>query len=56
MSHETQRCGPYDKGALPTSVYSTNGPSRLFLVTCGGRFDPGSGHYEDNVVLTAVPI
>ena len=33
----------YRKGALPTSVYSTNGPSRLILVTCGGRFDTAAG-------------
>ena len=46
----------YHKAALPTSLYSTSGPPRLFLVTCGGRFDAASGHYEDNVVVTAVPV
>src|SRR5207244_4681217 len=29
----------YRKSALPTSVFATGGPSRLVLVTCGGRFD-----------------
>jgi hypothetical protein len=24
-------------------------------VTCGGEFDTTTGHYRDNVVLTAVP-
>jgi len=46
----------YRKSALPTSVFATGGPSRLVLVTCGGRFDPASGHYPDNVVLVAVPV
>jgi hypothetical protein len=46
----------YRKSVLPTTVYSVSGPPRLVLVTCGGRFDPASGHYPDNVVLTAVPI
>jgi hypothetical protein len=43
------------KGALPTSVYSRLGRSRLVLVTCGGPFDQRTGHYRDNVVVTAVP-
>jgi hypothetical protein len=46
----------YRKSSLPTSVYSTGGAPRLVLVTCGGRFDPASGHYDDNVVVTAAPI
>jgi hypothetical protein len=46
----------YHKTALPTSIYSLRGPPRLVLVTCGGRFDPVGRHYEDNVVLTAVPV
>jgi hypothetical protein len=25
------------------------------LVTCGGRFDAATGHYPDNVVVTALP-
>jgi hypothetical protein len=45
----------YHKPVLPTSVYSRNGPPRLVLVTCGGQFDPAGRHYEDNVVLTAIP-
>jgi hypothetical protein len=45
----------YAKAALPTSVYSRLGPARLVLVTCGGPFDARTGHYRDNVVVTAVP-
>jgi Sortase domain len=43
------------KRALPTSIYSSTGRPRLVLVTCGGPFDRASGHYRDNIVVTAVP-
>jgi hypothetical protein len=46
----------YRKNALPTSVYSRTGPARLVLVTCGGPFDAATGHYPDNIVVTAVPV
>jgi sortase (surface protein transpeptidase) len=44
------------KERLPTDIYSLRGRARLVLVTCGGRFDQASGHYVDNVVVTAVPV
>lgn len=44
------------KEALPTSIFTRTGPRRLVLVTCGGPFDSESGHYRDNVVVTAVPV
>jgi LPXTG-site transpeptidase (sortase) family protein len=43
------------KKDLPTDIYSRTGRARLVLVTCGGPFDTASGHYRDNVVVTAVP-
>jgi hypothetical protein len=46
----------YPKSTLPTSVYSRKGRPRLVIVTCGGPFDAASGHYPDDVVVTAVPI
>lgn len=36
-------------------VYGPTLTPSLRLVTCGGTFDPRTGHYRDNVVLTAVP-
>ena len=45
----------YLKAQLPTDVWSTRGPARLVLVTCGGPFDQKTRHYRDNIVLTAVP-
>ena len=43
------------KAALPTSIYTRTGSPKLVLVTCGGPFDAKSGHYRDNIVVTAVP-
>lgn len=34
-------------------IYTFEGPSYLHLVTCGGTFDPRSGHYDDNIVIFA---
>jgi LPXTG-site transpeptidase (sortase) family protein len=43
------------KAALPSCIYRRTGAPRLVLVTCGGPFDARSGHYRDNIVVTAVP-
>jgi len=43
------------KGAFPTAqVYGNTSRAELRLITCGGHFDPTSGHYLDNVVVFAV--
>jgi LPXTG-site transpeptidase (sortase) family protein len=44
------------KAALPTSIYTRTGAAKLVLVTCGGPFDARSGHYRDNVIVTATPV
>lgn len=45
----------YAKSAFPTDVvYAPTAHAELRLVTCGGRFDPRTGHYADNVVVRAV--
>ena len=42
------------KDAFPTAeVYGPVPGPALRLLTCGGRFDPRSGHYTDNVVVFA---
>jgi hypothetical protein len=43
------------KAALPADLFATGGPPRLVLVTCGGRFDPATRHYTDNVIVYAEP-
>lgn len=40
---------------LPPQLFTTNGPARLVLITCGGPFDPTTGSYLDNIVLFATP-
>jgi sortase (surface protein transpeptidase) len=41
----------YSKSQFPaTKVYGSRGYSALQLVTCGGKFDKATGHYESNVV------
>lgn len=42
------------KGAFPTdAVYGPVPGAELRLITCGGRFDPATGSYTDNVVVFA---
>lgn len=44
----------YPKEEFPARrVYTSAGSRDLRLVTCGGEFDPVSGHYESNVVVYA---
>ena len=42
----------YAKTQFPTGlVYASHGYPALQLVTCGGTFDPQTGHYLSNVVV-----
>jgi sortase (surface protein transpeptidase) len=46
----------YEKKAIPLDKYfARDGALRLTLITCGGPFDKATGHYRDNVVITAAP-
>lgn len=45
----------YRKADLPLDLFTGDGPPGLVLITCGGAFDPATGHYEDNVVVHAAP-
>jgi hypothetical protein len=42
-------------GGRASSRGSTDA-AELRLITCGGRFDARTGHYEDNVVVRAVRV
>ena len=45
----------YSKDQFPTvSVYGPVPDAELRLITCGGTFDPATGHYLSNVVVSAV--
>jgi sortase (surface protein transpeptidase) len=44
----------YAKNRFPsTAVYGPIDHAGLRLITCGGPFDSGSGHYADNIVVYA---
>jgi Sortase domain len=43
------------KADLPADLFARDGPPRLVLVTCGGRFDRTIRHYTDNVIIYAEP-
>lgn len=45
------------KAALPVDrLFDPTVPPRLVVVTCGGRFLPDAGGYEDNIVVIAEPV
>ena len=37
-------------------LFERTGPPRLVLVTCTGPWSPRTGHYVDNLAVTAVPV
>lgn len=46
--------GRYPKDDFPTAlVYGETDHAALRLITCGGVFDRGTGHYLDNIVVFA---
>ncbi|AGZ42447.1 putative sortase family protein [Actinoplanes friuliensis DSM 7358] len=47
----------YAKTRIPLDRYfARDGATRLTLITCGGPFDKKTGHYRDNIVVTAQPV
>jgi hypothetical protein len=46
----------FDRQALPEAVFGRTGPERLRLVTCTGPYLPDAGGYQQNLVVTAVPV
>lgn len=50
---EVRQVGKID--APMAEVFDLTGPPRVALVTCGGVFNSKTGHYLDNVIVTAVP-
>ena len=46
----------FDQQALPAAVFARTGPERLRLVTCTGPYLPEAGGYQQNLVVTAVPV
>lgn len=40
----------------PAVMFAQEGPETLVLVTCGGRFNWDTRHYDDNVIVWAQPV
>jgi LPXTG-site transpeptidase (sortase) family protein len=56
-TYRVTRVDRYAKTQFPSDVvYQPVTGRELRLITCGGRFDRRTGHYEDNVVVTAVEV
>jgi sortase (surface protein transpeptidase) len=57
LAFEVTGTARYAKAEFPTEAVfgPVTGPV-LRLITCGGDFDRASGHYLDNVVVTARPV
>lgn len=46
-----------EKAALPVDrLFRPGGPHQLAVITCGGRYLPDAGGYEDNIVVIARPV
>lgn len=46
-----------DKQQLPlAALFARDGPPLLRLVTCAGAWDAAVGAYEDNLIVTAIPV
>jgi hypothetical protein len=47
----------YLKQGLPWPLFfSSEGPARLTVITCGGPYLRGDGGYQDNLIVTALPL
>ncbi|KAD4007224.1 sortase [Arthrobacter yangruifuii] len=57
LRYTTESVENIPKAALDDfDLFDRSGAPRLELVTCGGKWLDAVGDYEDNVVLTAVPV
>ena len=54
VAFEVERTERVPKSSFPTQrVYGKTPLPTLRLVTCGGTFDSGTGHYRDNFIVYA---
>lgn len=46
-----------DRSVLPTNeLFTREGDPMLVLISCGGVYDRSAGGYQDNIVVTAIPV
>jgi hypothetical protein len=57
LRYRVTRVERISKAALPTDrLFDPGVAHRLVVVTCGGRYLPAAGGYEDNIVVIATPL
>ncbi len=54
-SYTVRQIERVDKDRFPSQRVYNEGKNEIRLVTCGGKFNRRTGHYEDNVVVYATP-
>ena len=54
-SYTVRQIERVDKDRFPSQRVYNEGKDEIRLVTCGGKFNRRTGHYEDNVVVYATP-
>ena len=54
--YAVQRITRFDRQGLPDELFTRSGPELLHLITCGGAYDSDNGGYQQNLVVTAVPV
>lgn len=56
-SYRVQSREAIDRSVLPTDeLFTRDGDPLLVLISCGGVYDRAAGGYQDNIVVTAIPI
>jgi LPXTG-site transpeptidase (sortase) family protein len=53
---DVELLGKSQFAASAASIFVTDGPSRLVLITCGGDYLESRGGYQANVLVTANPV
>ncbi len=54
-SYTVRQIERIDKDKFPSQRVYNSGKGEVRLVTCGGKFNKHTGHYEDNIVVYATP-
>jgi hypothetical protein len=55
-TYTVDRVELFPKVTLPVAdIFRSDVPERLVLITCGGAYDPATGHHDSNVVVYLDP-
>lgn len=56
LTYRVDDIARFEQQALPDDVFARTGAPQLRLITCGGDYDVDAGGYQENLVVTAVPV